>query len=153
MFIEARSVFTFLLVSGLLLFVLVNTSFAADASGVEKALIARHPSESDADLEKIAGGKDALIDELLKLRQKKSPPQLSVRAEKALLTYADEERVLAALESDMANAESKGLARTIALHLKKVKSPLARARLSSEARSRAGRDPSFTPMLREIESE
>ena len=138
----------------LLAFALWMSSVAsvAKAESVEKLLTERHLSATPAELETVAGGREQLIDELLKLRQKDTPPYLSVRAEKALLSYSSDEKVVAALESDLADPNAQGLARIVALHLNKVPSATARERLTKSIRSRAERDESFAPFLRAVES-
>jgi len=127
---------------------LQSSAFADGPSEVEKLLTERHDNSDLQTLERLAGGKDQLVDELLRLREKETPPYLSVRAEKLLLNFSGEEKVLSALEGDMENPKTQGLARIVALHFDRVSDESARKRLEKSITERAAREPAFQPYLR-----
>lgn len=67
-------------------------------------------------LEKAVGGKDNLIDILLKFRLHPTAPTLPIRSEQVLIEYAAEPRVESALIEDYRHPGRKGLAKVIELN-------------------------------------
>lgn len=126
------------------------TAFAGTTEDVSKALSGYHFSGDLASLEKIAGGKENLINALLELRTTDAIPFVAIRAERLLVSYADEERVHNALSADL-GSEHKGLARTVVLHLDKAPST-ARESLARKAVERASHEEDFKPFARSLAS-
>ncbi len=122
----------------------VATAFAGETE-VLRTLSARdtlNPVTLD-DLEKLAGSKDALIEILLKYRRAENPPFVGIRSERLLLKYADNEDVMAALESDVNDTKYFGLARTVGAHLDSIPSSKSRARLATSVLKRAQAEKRF----------
>ncbi len=119
---------------------------------VANALAGYHFGSSNAALEALAGGRDELIDSLLQLRTDDSRPFVGIRAERVLVTYADEPRVTQALLDDLGSDQRKGLARTVAIHLENAPNATARAQLGTQAVNRARRENAFRPYVEGMKS-
>ncbi len=132
----------------LFFFVVSSAALAAENDGVRTALSARHLSASPEQLERIAGGEEPLVRELLVLRATKVPPYLALRAEKMLLRYSDREEVLTALEQDLANPDRRGLAQLIAIHIDDIAPETSRRRIGEAIVERAKRDEAYSPFAR-----
>ncbi len=128
-------------------FICCNVSVvSAEASEkLSQVLGARHVTVSRAKLEQMAGGADACVDALLKLRTDETSPFVGVRAEKFLFNYIDREEVVKALEEDIQSENRAGLARLIAIHLDKVKNAAVRKRLAELAIERGQKNLDFKP--------
>ena len=113
------------------------------ADELDAAMNGRHFAASREQLESYAGGADALVQRLLKLRTNEEPPFVGLRAEKLLLQYVQLEAVVVALEEDLANPKYKGLAQMIALHLDQVSGPEVRLRLARGVIKRAKAESDF----------
>lgn len=109
------------------------------------ALSARHLEVTHQQLEELAGGRDVLIQSLLEIRRTARVPAASIRAQKFLLHYADEEEVTEALLDDIDSEEFHGLARTIVLHIDKIPSSTARRTIARRALQRARTDSGLRP--------
>jgi hypothetical protein len=124
----------------------VSSAALASEQEVVNALSSRqcaYGSSNLADLEELAGGKDALIPILLKYRDKETPPFIGIRSEKLLLNYTDEAEVVTALEQDVNNPNLFGLARIVSIHLDEVSDSEARKRLAKVVAERAKRESRF----------
>jgi len=128
----------------------VLPSYSLAATSVKEALSERHGVPSTEELANIAGGEDKLVAELLTLRHDDSLPFISIRAEKILVQFADREDVAAALESDLGNAQKRGLARVVAVHLDSAPSSESKARLARAVISRGQREKAFLPYARTL---
>ena len=129
-------------------FFLISQAWAqADASRstVEQLLSAKHYQLTLDDLGKAAGGEAQLIVLLLELRLKEIPPQLGIRAERALLNFADRPEVFRALEEDAGHPGRRGLAQVIALHLDQVPYDVSRRRLARTLAERSKQEEAFRP--------
>ena len=102
------------------------------------------------DLEKLAGGQDQLIEQLMSLHSDVS--YVEPRCVKILMHYANRPSVESALNAQIENPETAGLAQMITLHIDKVPDSAARARLAQTALSRAKSDPNFARYARNLES-
>ncbi len=136
-------------------FTLVSAGVASatDSDSIKKALSSRHMDVTRAQLEQMAGGKDALVTELLTLRRDTTTPFVGVRSVKLLLPYSSEARVQSALNEDLGSTEYKGLAEAIALNLvSSTESGESRNVLARVALERAKTDKSFAPFVEPIKS-
>lgn len=132
-------------------FFLMNTAVVrAESDPVLFALSSRHMTTSPVELEKLAGGRDLLIERLLVLRTQEQPPFVGVRAESLLLAYADQQQVEDALTEDLQSADRKGLARVITIRLSKVAQEEVRLRLAKVALTRASKESDFAPYARTL---
>ena len=122
---------------------------AAHAESVKSLLGGYHFSSSVEDLSSRAGGKEALITELLALRHDSVTPFVAVRAEKVLLELAADSRVQAALEEDSTAKEFLGLARTVAVHIDRVEDAGKRRGLATSLLNRGDGDKSISKILQE----
>jgi hypothetical protein len=84
-----------------------------ELSPLAQALSSRHPDFDIPSLISIAGTEDSLINELMELRLKDKPGNLSINSEKILLEFAHREDVKAALLEDVAAKDRFGLASLI----------------------------------------
>lgn len=125
-----------------------STASAQSKDQVTLLLSARHLNASPAQLEKMAGGPDALVKKLLGARLKESTPFLGVRAAKMLLQYTHYPEVLTAIGEDIAAANREGLARVYAVHIDEVREPEARKEIARRLIDRAGSQPAFRPFAR-----
>ena len=126
---------------------------SADSAAVKKALSGHHMEVTATQLEQIAGGKDALITELLALRRDTVTPFVGVRAVKLLLPYSADSRVQTALTEDLKSSEFKGLAQAIALNLVTgAESGESKNVLARTALERSKTDKSFAPFVEPIKS-
>jgi hypothetical protein len=126
------------------------TSQANADDPILTALSERHPSYTKAGLTSAAGGEDELIGRLLELRSYTALPQVSIRAEGLLLEFASRDDVARALEADITNPATAGLARTVAMGVDKVPSSAARARLADAVVRRGKGDSTFLPYARQL---
>ena len=96
-----------------------------------------------SELEEQAGSKEELIEILLKYRRLETPPFVGIRSERLLLNYAENEKVMEALESDVNDAKYFGLARTVGTNIDSVPNSNARSRLASAVLKRAQSEKRF----------
>ena len=131
--------------SGLLIVSAADADQNPFSPSVEQLLSGKHYQVSLDGLAKAAGGEAPLIETLLTLRLKEVPPQLGIRAERALLNFADRPDVFLALEQDAGDPGRRGLAQVIALHLDQVASETSRRRLARTLADRTKREEAFRP--------
>lgn len=127
----------------------VGPAFAQDRDLVKSALMVRHVTVTQDQLEKLAGGEDLLVKKLLELRLDNAP-FVGVRSEKFLLSYVSRPEVRAALEHDIQSPNTKGLARVIAVHMDHVADAEARQALAKLTLDKAKQDNSFVPYARSL---
>lgn len=120
----------------------------ARADEVVDALSGYHETKTAAQLEQLAGGREALITKLLEIRHQETPPFVGVRAAKLLLGYADDPRVADALAADMGSY--LGLAKVITTNVDSVNHAPARERLAKLALERASRESKFVPYAKSL---
>ncbi len=150
---KALSLLVFFLVMAVLIPILPPNLFAQSSDeGLLMALSNRDSVPPLADLEKLAGGQDALVQKLLQYRRQEEPPFVAIRAEKLLLSYSDRPEVKAALLDDISSTQYLGLARVVTMHIDKVKDEATRQELAKVALSRAKSDSSFAPYARTLHS-
>lgn len=101
-----------------------------------------------SDLERMAGGKDALVAILLELRNDDETRFVSTRSEEVLLRYSDREDVLTALKTDLANPLTPGHAIAIVTHIDMVPALDKRRELAKIGAQRAAGEESFHPYVR-----
>lgn len=126
----------------LLLFVL-PFAVAQEEADLRFILSTRHFSQSEVDLEKIVGGRDRLIEELLEIRHDTAVPFAWARATEILLNYAEDPRVSEALLEDIDSEKYLGVARLISLKVDNVKNSEMRRTLARRVISRSEREVSF----------
>jgi hypothetical protein len=114
------------------------------------ALSARHFTQTQEELEALAGGKDAFVGKLLAIRKMSGVSFAPVRAAKLLLSYTDRPEVRKALESDLQSEQLAGLAQVVTLHIDKIENPEFRTHIARIALSRASRDADFQPYARAL---
>lgn len=134
---------------------LVSTAYADDSAqltAVKGLLGQRHFDGSTVALEQAAGGKENLVALLISLRHDEKTPFVAIRAERLLIDYSDHSDAEAALQADLQDAKMKGLARTVVMHLDKVKSDSLRQSLARSAMTRAKSEPDFEPYTRSLHS-
>ncbi len=122
----------------------------APNSAVLNVLSKRHMNETTADLERIAGGRDNLIRELMALRTYQGLPYVGVRAAKFLVAYADAPEVEAAIKEDLQAADRAGLAHVYAIQIDKVSSPEARKRIAQGVIDKAQDQPDYSHFARNL---
>lgn len=115
--------------------------FAADVDTVASALSGRHQSTSYAELEKIVGNDDRLIDILLELREHPTS-FVAIRTEQLLVEVSDNELVANVLEQDLQDPNLKGFARAIVGKIDKAPT-VSRERLARAALASSENDASF----------
>ena len=135
--------------AGLLLLVSAGNAMASEES-ITRALSARHFNASLADLEKLAGNRDALVGILLNLRQGSPRPFVAVRAERLLVELSDRSDVQAALLEDMNSSSAPGLARIITLRIDRAPTTSARQAIGRAAVERSKRDATFRSYAQEL---
>ena len=127
-------------------------AMAADASEeIKRALMARHDVAPVGELQKIAGGESELVEILLELRQDNETPFVSVRAEKILLDFGGRDDVADALEADVNNPETVGLARVVLLHVNRIPSSDTRVRVARAGVRRARAEPKLRTAVSGLE--
>lgn len=128
----------------------VTTAHAEANPKVLSALSQRHFSVTAEDLERTAGGRDALISDLLQLRTYSGLPYVGPRAAKLLLEYADQPQVQEAIQADFKAPDRTGLARVYAVQVDKIRSSEARASVARMATTRAADDADFVPYAKSL---
>ena len=131
----------------------LSLAFAADApnaaaqanSKILSVLSQRHMTTTPQDLETLAGGREAVISELLALRTYAGLPFVGPRAAKFLLEYADDTTVQQAMQEDFKGQDHLGLARVYSVHVDKIKQPEARLAVARMATKKASEDSEFVP--------
>lgn len=110
---------------------LACSAHAAPQDELKLMLSARDSVATLEQLEKVAGGRELLIEELIKLREEDSPALIGMRAEKLLLSYSDSPGVVSLLEEDLKDRKKLGFARLIALNIDLAPSVEVRTRLAT----------------------
>ena len=110
----------------------------------------RHMDETASDLERIAGGRENLIQQLLSFRTYQGLPQVGVRAAKFLVSYADVPEVETAIKEDIRSADRNGLARVYAIHVDKISTPESRRRIAQVVLDKAQDQPDYSHFARNL---
>lgn len=145
-----------LVTAGFLLTVSLSSVCAvsdASADALIDALSDRHSVPSFSELEKIAGGHDALISKLIELRGDQTTPMIGMRSAKILLeNFQGEEAIATAFEEDLQRDDRKGIAEAISMNLDKVPSAAARQRLARGILDKASHDEKFAKYAKNLAS-
>lgn len=140
----------FVVASAILLSQVEAQSTAQATSAVLSVLSKRHMDETNADLERIAGGRENLIRELLVLRNHQGLPYVGVRAAKFLTAYADSAEVEAAIKEDLRASDRSGLARVYAIQIDKISSADARHRVAQAVLEKGQDQPDYAHFARNL---
>lgn len=132
----------------LLLLGTVVLASAAAAADVRALLSLRDGQVSWAQLEQAAGGSDALVSELLRLREDTTRPFVGVRAERLLLRFTASPKVAEAIAQDLAQSTHGPRIRAVAAHLDEVPEDALQVELAKTLLDRASRETRMRPNAR-----